>query len=205
MTAKTKNVVEKVAPVDFKVALRPLIDATPEQPLTDERVTAMKLVTGPLEAFLELIIESADVGNTCALYDTGADFDSEEICKDAAQFVINGLMGSLCYNVYEGYRGNGQKNFSKAFDDMRKAGDKDSYQRTEKSAEILQGRIVWCAKMDLQQVYRKALQTRIAELYVAMTGERYQPSGTRSKSAPDSPEQNALARIAARANAGLGS
>ena len=191
MNAKTKTVIEKVA-----------VESS-EKTEIDVKTERVKGVRDVLVTALTEIINEVEVGNVLAMYDTGVTFDSEAIATEAAEYVIAGLAQSLCYNVFEGYRSHGAKSLAKAEDDMFKASEKDSWSHTEKSAEILEGRIAWCAKMDVQQSYRKGLQQFISGLYTAVTGERYQGQPSANKSTVDSPEQDAIARLRAKKSAGL--
>lgn len=165
----------------------------------DEKVAAIKLVSEPLKFALEAVINAAPVGNVLAMYDTGAEFNSEQIASDAADFVLKGLVGALCYNVIDGHRGNGQTMLSNALDQVDQAAERDGTFRTEKSSDQLQQRIEWAARMDVQQAYRKSLQDFAVALYTAITGERYQSRAATSSSAkPDSKEQGIAAALKQR-------
>jgi len=192
MNAKTKTAVEKVA---VEEVVKSEVD------ILTERVKAVRDV---LVGAIAEVINETEVGNVLATYDTGVEFDSVEIAKEAGEYVIAGLLQSLCYNVFEGYKSHGAKSLAKAEDDMFKASEKDAWNGTEKSAEILEGRIQWCAKMDVQQSYRKALQQFCSGLYTSQTGERYsgQPANGRKT---ESPEQDAITRLRAKKSAGLAS
>ena len=193
MTAKTDKVIENV------------VVESVEKSDVDVQVERVKGVKEVLVTAITEILNDTEVGNVLAMYDTGVEFNSEEIATEAGEYVIAGLVQSLCYNVFEGYRAHGAKSLAKAEDDMFKASEKDSWSHTEKSAEILEGRIAWCAKMDVQQSYRKGLQQFISGLYTAVTGERYQGQPSANKSTVDSPEQDAIARLRAKKSAGLAS
>jgi len=165
----------------------------------DEKVAAIKLVSEPLKSALEAVINACPIGNTVAMYDTGVEFNSEQICSDAADFVLKGLVGALCYNVIDGHRGNGQKMLNNALDQVDQAAERDANFRTEKSADQLEQRIQWAARMDVQQAYRKSLQDFTIALYTAITGERYQSRAAASSVArPDSKEQGIAASLKAR-------
>jgi DNA-binding protein H-NS len=165
----------------------------------DEKVKSIKLVSEPLKSALEAVINAAPVGNVLAMYDTGAEFNAEQIASDAADFVLKGLVGALCYNVIDGHRGNGQTMLSNALDQVDQAAERDGTFRTEKSSDQRQQRIEWAARMDVQQAYRKSLQDFAIALYTAITGERYQSRAATSSSAkPDSQEQGIAARLKAR-------
>ena len=164
----------------------------------DKKVASVKVVRDVLVDTITDILNATEVGNVLAMYDTGASFNSEEIAKEAATYVIEGLAQALCYNVFEGYRSHGAKSLAKAEDDMFKASEKDEWSRTEKSAEILEGRIEWCAKMDVQQSYRKALQEFMSGLYTSISGNRYQGQPSTERKPVDSPEQGAIARLRAQ-------
>lgn len=198
MTSKTDKVIENKAPESEMINLD-VADKT-----VDDLVARVKTVREVLVGAISEILETTEVGNVLALYDTGAVFDGEAIAKDAAEYVIAGLAQSLCYNVFEGYKSHGAKALAKAEDDMFKASEKDEWSRSEKSGEILEGRIAWCAKMDVQQSYRKALQQFTSGLYTSITGERYQGQPASERKAVDSPEQGAIARLRAKKDAGLG-
>jgi hypothetical protein len=182
MNTNTKTAVEKVA--------------------VDEKVTEINLVAAPFKAAIEAVINAAPVGNVLAMYDTGADFDAELIASDAADFVLKGLIGSLCYNVIDGRKTTGAKMFNDALDQVDAAAERDAQFRTEKSSDQLQNRIRWAARMDVQQSYRAALEPFVSALYAAVTGERYQRGVSRSDLArPNSPEQGVVAALAARRKA----
>ena len=192
MNAKTKKVVENV------------VVETPEKTEIDVLTERVKNVKEVLVGALTEVINDTEVGNVLATYDTGVEFDSHEIAKLAGEFVIAGLLQSLCYNVFEGYKAYGAKSLAKAEDDMFKASEKDAWNGTEKSAEILEGRIQWCAQMDVQQSYRKALQQFVSGLYASQTGERYSGQAKTGRKT-ESPEQDAITRLRAKKSAGLAS
>lgn len=197
MTAKTDKVIENVA-ADSEVVVEGNNDTT-----IDKKVETVKAVRDALVGAVTDILNETEVGNVLAMYDTGVAFNSEEIAKEAGEYVISGLVQSLCYNVFEGYKTHGAKSLAKAEDDMFKASEKDAWNGTEKSAEILEGRIEWCAKMDVQQSYRKALQQFCSGLYTSVTGERYQGQPASNVKRTESPEQGAIARLRAKRSAGL--
>jgi len=168
----------------------------------DKAVKALKKVSSPLKSALEAVINECPIGNVIACYDTGVDFPNKQICEDAADFVLKGLVGALCYNVIDGYRGNGQKMLNNALDQVDQAAERDGTFRTEKSAEQLEQRIQWAARMDVQQAYRKSLQDFTIALYTAITGERYQSRAATSNAVrPDSKEQGVAASLKARRRA----
>ena len=162
-------------------------------------------ISESLKAALTNVIEETDVGNTIGMYDTGhEDFNAEVIATDAAEFVLKGLIGALCYNVVEGYRGNGQKMLNNALDQVDQAANADAQFSTEQTQDRLNQRIQWAARMDVQQTYRAALQDFVKGLYVAITGEAYQAKVARSiKPGEGSAEQNVASRLleARRSNA----
>jgi len=174
-------------------------DKKAQQATVDAKVAFLKTVSIPFNAALEQILSDAAIGNTLAMYNTGVEFKPEEIANEAGLFVIKGLIGSLCYNVIEGAKRGVQK-LAEAEDQMDSASNRDDTFRTEKSADQLHQRIVWCAKMDVQQVYRAALQEFVLGLYTSITGERYQQSAARSdrKGGVDSPEQSVVEKMRAR-------
>ena len=173
-----------------------------ETETVDEKVRDIKLVSEPLKSALEAVINNAPIGNTIACYDTGVEFDSEQIATDAAQFVLKGLVGALCYNVIDGHRGNGQQMLNNALDQVDQAAERDANFRTEKSADQLHQRIEWACRMDVQQAYRKSLHEFVTALYTAVTGERYQQrAATSSASRPDSNEQSVAESLKARRSA----
>lgn len=161
----------------------------------DNAMREIKLVSEPLRAALEAVINDAAIGNVIACYDTGVEFDNEQIATDAAEFVLKGLVGALCYNVIDGYRGNGSKMLNNALDQVDQAAERDANFRTEKSADQLHQRIEWAARMDVQQAYRKSLQPFVTALYTAVTGERYQQRVATSSGKPHSPEQAAASNL----------
>ena len=168
----------------------------------NEKVAEIKAVSEPLKSALETVIENAPIGNVLACYDTGAEFDSEQIATDAAEFVLKGLLGAFCYNVIDGYKGNGQTMLNNALDQVDQAAERDANLRTEQTADRLHQRIEWAARMDVQQAYRKALQPFATALYTAVTGERYQRRVASSASEkPNSPEQSVASTIRARRSA----
>ncbi len=183
MAPKTDKVIEKDAP---------------ETETVDQLVARVNGVKTVLVGAITEILEATPVGNVLAVYDTGDVFNGPEIATEAADYVIAGLAQALCYNVFEGYKAHGAKSLAKAEDDMFKASEKDEWSRSEKSGEILEGRIAWCAKMDVQQSYRKALQQFVSGLYTSITGERYQGQQASNRTPVDSPEQGAIARLRAR-------
>jgi hypothetical protein len=194
MNAKTKKVLTEEVVVE-----------TPEKNEIDIQTERVKAVRDSLVGAITDILNDTEVGNVLALYDTGVEFDGEEIAKEAAKYVIEGLAQSLCYNVFEGYKTHGARALAKAEDDVSKAAEKDEWSRTEKSADILEGRIQWCAKMDVQQSYRKALQQFASGLYTSISGERYQGHSSANRKPLASPEQGVVARLRARKSAGLSS
>jgi hypothetical protein len=178
---------------------------TPKKAEVSALVKLAHSVADPLLIAIQTVLDEPEVatkvGNTLALYDTGVEFDSEKLASEALQFILKGFAGSLCYNIQEGYK-RGHQKLAEAEDEMIKASFRDENSPSERSAELLHGRIEWCAKMDVQQVYRKAMEQFALGIYTAMTGERYQ-SSTRSsgKSGVDSPEQNVVATLRARKEA----
>jgi hypothetical protein len=193
MNTKTQKVIEKVA----------VENATKSE--IDVAIDRVKAVRDVLVTAVTEVLNETEVGNVLAMYDTGALFNGEEIAQDAAKYVIAGLAQALCYNVFEGYKSHGAKALAKAEDDMFNASEKDEWNRTEKSGEILEGRIQWCAKMDVQQSYRKALQPFASGLYTSITGERYQGQPTTDRKPVSSPEQSVIAKLRAKKSAGLNS
>lgn len=170
-----------------------------EKDTVDAKVAEIKAVAVPLKSALEAVINAAPIGNVVACYDTGVEFNSEQIAADAADFVLKGLIGALCYNVIDGHRGNGAKMLNNALDQVDQAAERDANFRTEKSAEQLEQRIQWACRMDVQQAYRKSLQDFTMALYTAITGERYQSRAATSSSArPESKEQDIAAQLKAR-------
>jgi len=167
----------------------------------DTNVKELKMVSEPLKAALETVINNAEIGNVLACYDTGVEFNAESIASDAAEFVLKGLVGALCYNVIDGYKGNGQTMLNNALDQVDEAAERDANFRTEKSADQLHQRIVWAARMDVQQAYRKSLQDFVLKLYTAVTGERYQARIATSNAKPDSAEQSVAEKLKARRQA----
>ena len=168
----------------------------------DNSVANVKTVSAPLQSALEQIINDAEIGNVIACYDTGhEDFKADVICEDAAQFVLKGLIGALCYNVIDGYKGNGQTMLNNALDQVDQAAERDATFRTEKTADQLAQRIAWAARMDVQQAYRKSLQKFVTALYAAVTGERYQARVATSVGKPDSTEQSVAEKLRARRKA----
>jgi len=142
---------------------------------------AAKAAVKPLKLHLLKIVNSTEIGNTVALYDEGLDPKfGERVGKDAATFVLKNLIGAMCYNILASQK-QGVKYLADAEDQMLIAADNDASSRSEKSSDIYSQRIEWCAKMDVQQIYRKALEKEIMGLHVAFTGERYQPRVTASK------------------------
>lgn len=134
----------------------------------------LKKVAVPLKAALEDVINSAEISNVIACYDDGGVIvDAEEVASEAASFVLKGLIGSLCYNVIQGYTGNGAQMLNKALDDVDQAAARDEATPSQKTQEALHGRINWACRMDVQQSYRKVLQPWCEALYVAVIGERY--------------------------------
>lgn len=168
--------------------------------VVDAKVATSKSVSDPLMNVIKDVMETTEVGNTLALYDTGVEFDSEELAQDAAMFIIKGLAGALCYNITRGLQ-DGTKRLAEAEDQMIRASANDAEQRTERSAEQLHQRIEWCAKMDVQQVYRRALKEFVFGLYTDMTGERYQRKAPSVPGTVNSPEQSIAAKIQARRDA----
>lgn len=176
--------------------------AVAKEATIDAGVAELKAVAVPLKTALEAVINAAPISNTMACYDNGIDFDAEVIASDAAEFVLKGLIGALCYNVIDGHRGNGQKMLNNALDQVDQAAERDANFRTEKSADQLHQRIEWAARMDVQQAYRKSLQDFVLKLYTAVTGERYQQRvATSSAGRPDSKEQGVAASLKARRSA----
>ena len=170
-----------------------------ENVAVDSKVHEINLIAAPIKAAIEAAINAAPIGNVLAMYDTGADFNGEVIAKEAADFVLKGLIGSLCYNVIDGRKTAGAKMFNDALDQVDAAAERDAQFRTEKTSDQLQNRIRWAARMDVQQNYRAALEPFVSALYAAVTGERYQRSVARSDlKRPDSPEQGVVAALAAR-------
>lgn len=167
----------------------------------EKAMKALKQVADPLKQALEQIINEAPVSNTLACYDTGAEFDGAEIAADAAEFVLKGLIGAFCYNVVEGYKGNGQTMLNRALDQVDEAAERDATFRTEKSADQLHQRIVWAAKMDVQQAYRLALQPYAEALYTVITGERYTRKVDRTVGKPASEEQSVADKLRERRQA----
>jgi len=168
----------------------------------DNEIETIKSVANPLKTVLEDIINNAPVGNILACYDTGAEFNSEEIAQEAAEFVLKGLLGALCYNVIDGRKNQGQKMLNDALDQVDRATEQDAQFRSEKSADRLHNRIVWAARMDVQQAYRASLEKFVLALYIAVTGERYQRHVPVDLSeAPASPEQSVAQKLRARRTA----
>lgn len=154
----------------------------------DSKVAQIKKISVPLKSAIEQVINDTDVGNVIACYDDGGVIvDAEETAKDAAEFVLKGLIGSLCYNVINGYTGIGQQRLNEALDKVDQAAAQDESNPSQKSQEWLHNRINWACRMDVQQSYRKALQKFTEELYTAVTGERYTRPVARSGKT-DSPE-----------------
>jgi len=169
-----------------------------EKEAVDEMVKAVKAVAVPLKSALEKEIAEAPISNVLACYDTGVEFDSELIATEAAEFVLKGLVGSLCYNVIDGYRRNGQKMLNDALDQVDQAAERDAATPNEQTADRLHQRIEWAARMDVQQAYRKHLQKFVVALYTAVTGERYQQRVARSSYKPNSTEQLVAESLKAR-------
>lgn len=173
-----------------------------EKDTIDQEVANVKAVSNPLKSALEAVINDAEIGNIVACYDTGhADFDAEKICSEAAEFVLKGLAGALCYNVIDGYKGNGQNMLNRALDQVDEAAERDAAFNTEKSQEQLHQRIEWACRMDVQQAYRKSLQQFVSALYAAMTGERYQARVAASNGRPETAEQSVADKLKARRRA----
>lgn len=166
-----------------------------EKDTVDAMVASIKLVSVPLKSALEQVINDAAISNVIACYDTGVEFDNEQIATEAADFVLKGLVGALCYNVIDGFRGNGSKMLNNALDQVDQAAERDANFRTEKSADQLHQRIEWAARMDVQQAYRKSLQPFVTALYTAITGERYQQRVATSAEKPNSPEQSTASNL----------
>lgn len=166
----------------------------------DAKVAAVKAVSDPLKSAIEEVMSNTEIGNLIQCYDTGhADFDGAQIAEEAAEFVLKGLAGALCYNVIDGHRGNGQTMLNNALDAVDKAAERDANFRNEKSQEQLHQRIEWACRMDIQQAYRKSLQQFVVGLYTAITGERYQQRGVaNSHGKPDTAEQSVAERLRAR-------
>lgn len=173
-----------------------------ESEAVDSNVAAVKAIADPLKSALEQVINDAEIGNVIAMYDTGhEDFKADVICEDAAQFVLKGLIGALCYNVVDGFKGNGQTMLNNALDQVDQAAERDATFQTEKSADQLAQRIAWAARMDVQQAYRESLQKFVTGLYTAVTGERYQARAAVSIGKPESTEQSVADKLRARRRA----
>jgi hypothetical protein len=161
-------------------------------------VAEMKKVSVPLKKAIEQIINDTPISNVIACYDDGGVIvDSEEMATEAAKFVMKGLIGALCYNVIDGYTGNGQKMLNLALDDVDQAASRDANNPNQKSQEILHRKINWACRMDVQQSYRKALQDWSEKLYVAVCGERY-PRPVARSARIESVESNVAANLRER-------
>jgi len=178
-------------------------DKVEESGLDHDALKAMKEVSIPLKAAIETIINELPVEGVFKDYDgEGVMIDREVVAADAATFVLKGLIGSLCYNVIQGYTGNGQTMLNRALDQVDQAAERDaSTASNQKTQDTLHARINWACQMDVQQSYRKALQEWTEQLYCAVTGDRYpRPVATSGKT--DSPEaevaRNLRDRIAER-------
>ena len=168
----------------------------------DSKVAAVKDVANPLKSAIEQVINDTEVGNLIACYDTGhADFNGAQIAEDAAEFVLKGLAGALCYNVIDGYKGNGQTMLNNALDQVDKAAERDAQFGTEKTQDQLHQRIEWACRMDLQQAYRKSLQQFVVAMYTAITGERYQQRVASSHAKPETAEQSVADKLRERRQA----
>jgi hypothetical protein len=178
---------------------------TVEEVTIDEKIAQVKPVAKAMKDLLESIINEVPIGNVIECYeaDSAIVIDSEELAKEAAEYVLKGVFGSLCYNVIDGYRHFGQKSLNDALDAVDQAAERDaSTARNEKTADRLHQTINWACRMDVQQSYRKALQTPMLGLYTAATGERYaQRVATSGTNRPDSPEQSVAQKLRERRSA----
>ena len=167
----------------------------------DTKVAAMRAVVGPFQEAVNAAMESADIGQILTFYDVEK-YDknaAKVLTKEAAEFVIRGFVGALCYNVFDGYRNNGQKMLNDALDKADAAAERDALLRTEQTGERLHNALNWAARMEVQQAYRKALQEWASGFYTAVTGERYAQKVARSdRGAPDSAEQAVAAKLRER-------
>jgi len=178
-------------------------DKNPDEAVAvDEAIAEMKELSIPLTQAIKKIIDETYIGNVIAIYDTEVDFDSAEVCKDAAEFVVKGIVGAICYNLFQGFLDQGAKALNRALDQVDSAAERDAGGGNEQSQDQLAERIKWAARMDVQQSYRKALREWSAKLHVAVTGERYSGKGApRLTNRPDSLEQSTAAKLRARRRA----
>ncbi len=172
---------------------------TIDEKAIETAVAELKAISTPLKDALVAVIEAAPIGNVIACYDhSGVVIDAEEVASEAADFVLKGLLGSFCYNVIDGHKGNGASMLNQALDQVDRFAERDATFRTEKSADQLQQRILWACRMDVQQSYRKSLQDFVTKLYTAVTGTRYVQRGVATGGRkPDSPEQSVAANLRA--------
>lgn len=172
---------------DSNATVAPAVEAAAE---VDAAIAQMKAITVPLRALLEDVLELTELGAVINCYDTHTDPKfGEKVAKDAKDYVLNGIIGAMSYNVIEGHKLNGARMFNKALDDVETARIEDTSWRSEKSAAKLERAIKWAATMDVQQIYRKVLQPTCTKLYAVFAKKRYPTKVASSARTNDSPEQ----------------
>ena len=153
-----------------------------EKPVDVEVVVAVDVIVETSKAISDAvasILGNTEVGNTMAQFDSG-NMDRETIAKESGERVVAYLIGALCYNIIDGQK-RGVKQISEAEDQLTRALYEDERSHNEQSAERVEGRLDWLARMEVQQVYRAALEKFVRGVYLTITDKAYEMGGRTTK------------------------
>lgn len=159
-------------------------------------------IAGQLKDAANHVIESTDVGNLLAVFDTG-DLDTEAVADEAADWVYDNLIGALPYNILAGMT-YGRKMISQAESQVANAAKRASARPSVQNDDQLLTKIRWNAKMECQQAYREAFKPLVLAIYKAIFDAPYIYQGANNPTNDEAAQTAAMEvakRVAARRKA----
>lgn len=149
--------------------------------------TNCALILGAANTFLSLQIKNEKVTET---------FVAEDVEQQAAEFVVDRFIGSLCFNIQNGLD-YGAKAIAQADKQLKRALAKHATHAGDEDVQrYVTGRVAWLAQQRCQQEFRLALMEVARAAYRKQTGMEYVANN--AEPAPvigDGASQNALSLL----------
>jgi hypothetical protein len=122
------------------------------------------------------IFEAVDVGEIIAEYDPGwAESEIDEICENAGNYLVQQLLGGLCYNALDVQKFSEQM-LQSAFDQLASAAETAERYPGPSSDSNVDAKMRWVTQQLVQKAYRGATIHTVMGAYQHIVGKPYSVS-----------------------------